>query len=254
MSGRSSVRIWFADTRRAGLLVSALVIIGLIPVFTLFGHLSSSGSSTATFGTGRFQTFCGTTSSVQYGYTADLPGKIEYNKFWAVNHNSYEIFHMNFQFKSTGQQGCWPWVTNVRSTFIEISLKDSAGNTDWIGGQFPDWYSFAYAHHDLTPPIVTFNTMNQDIGGGWKLIGWFKLDWPMQSSDSWNVTVPFVVWNWKAQDREGDQVQFKIQYTLVLDSYNGLWWFGNNPSTEYSPALPLLNVTQCTLGPGTQCL
>ena len=232
----------------------ALVIVGLAPVFTIFGHLSSSESSTAVLGTARFQIPCGTTSSVQYSYSVELPSKIEYNKFWAANHNSYEIFHMNFQFKSNGHEGCWPWVTGIRSTFVEISLKDSAGNTDWIGAQFPDWWSFAYAHRDLTLPDFRFNTTNQDIGGGWKLVGWFKLEWPMQSSDFWNVTVPFVVWDWKAQYREGDQVQFKVDYTLGFDSYNGLWWFGNNPSTKFSPALPPLNVTQCPMAPGTECL
>ncbi len=59
----------------------------------------------------------------------------------------------------------------------------------------------------------------------------------MQIQVGFDVIVPIVVTDQLAQYRLYDVVNFKTQYTVTYDGFNGSWWAGNDLTMTYSAYL-----------------
>ncbi len=206
----------------------------------------------------QFSTFCGSISD-QTNYSTESPGDIEYDPSQVSNSNHYEVFDLHFHFDSLGQSYCWPWTLGAKYTQVDLWVYDPSGVINWInskgniiysgyagGSATVSWtiffqggsqYGQAGFSATTTPsqaPTVS-NNMNQNLDqtGGWKYVGYFKFNWPMQIQVGFDVIVPMIVTDQLAQYRLYDIVNFKVQDTVTYDGFNGSWWAGNDITFTY---------------------
>jgi len=206
----------------------------------------------------QFSTLCGGISD-QTNYSTESPGDIEYDPSQVGNSNHYEVFDLHFHFDSLGQSYCWPWTLGAKYTQVDLWVYDPSGVINWINSKGNIIYS-GYAGGSATVSWTIFfqggsqngqagfsatttpsqvptvsNNMNQNLdqGGGWKYVGYFKFNWPMQIQVAFDVIVPMIVTDQQAQYRLYDIVNFKVQDKVTYDGFNGAWWAGNDITITY---------------------
>ncbi len=206
----------------------------------------------------QFSTLCGGISD-QTNYSTESPGDVEYDPSQVSNSNHYQVFDLHFHFDSLGQSYCWPWTLGAKYTQVDLWVYDPSGVITWInskgniiysgysgGSATVSWTIFfqggtqnAQAGFSATttpsqvPTVINQMNQNLDQGGGWKYIGYFKFNWPMQIQVAFDVIVPMIVTDQLTQYRLHDIVNFKVQDTVTYDGFNSSWWAGNDQVITY---------------------
>ncbi|MGQ0797868.1 MAG: hypothetical protein ACT4OI_08425, partial [Methanobacteriota archaeon] len=124
----------------------------------------------------------------------------------------------------------------VRSGRVTSGYADGSGTVTWGitvgldgGGQtFRGTVGFSAEYTPPSGPTFPKNVDNIDQGGGQKHYGRFGVVWPMQAYTDFYAMWPIFVLDQKAQSRLYDKVTFLVQLSIHFDTFNGLWWFGNN--------------------------
>ncbi len=133
--------------------------------------------------------------------------------------------------------GVITWI-NSKGNIIYSGYSGGSATVSWTiffqGGTQNAQAGFSATTTPSQVPTV-INQMNQNLdqGGGWKYIGYFKFNWPMQIQVAFDVIVPMIVTDQLTQYRLHDIVNFKVQDTVTYDGFNSSWWAGNDQVITY---------------------
>lgn len=198
---------------------------------------------------------------VDISYFAETPGDIEFDPARTSNPNNYEVFDMHIHFESVGTPilpfPCWPYWFGTKRVRFDISVWDSDGIVDWVaaknhvilsgysgGSATVSWGITVGAELGeadvgfsafVNPPsgwVLNKNIDNLDLGNGWKHLGDFTIDWPLQAYVTMDAILPIFVFDQKAQYRLYDQVRFLVEVKVWYDKTTGLWWHGWEQYTD----------------------
>jgi hypothetical protein len=187
---------------------------------------------------------------------AETPGDLSFDPAKAGNPNNYETFAMAFHYEATSGGGCPGSTIQTRRTEFKVWMTDSSGVVNWFaakdqviwqgytGGSGIITWGISFGAQLLvgsigadatyipaTGPVPGHTTSNTDLGNGVKYLGMFWFNWPTQAYLTFDAIWPVFLFDQLGSQRLWDKVQFIIEGTVYMDTYNFIppsdQWFGN---------------------------